>query len=353
MGLSFIISFAKFNTILSGASMRIFPFFYWLIAIYLFYSFTFGLDYSNSKSWVYLIAKVFSTLAIMVSIVEYPDFNRNKLLIIIAYIICIMTIIGHFVFNIRVYGRQGLGFVNPNSMGALSAISLGILWICAKPTKLKWIYYIACVTLFVAVMESGSRTAMLMVLLVMVFKYGINVKLIFSAIIVVASITYIFPRVGIEIIAFDRFLETVESGNASEGRENEREAALVMIKDKPWTGNGLYATVSQESLKISQFGSHNGYLDFLKMLGIPLGGLLILILLLDYLYLLAHSVKYNIPELRTVIFISTGVLLAAFNEAYLWGVNQPVTTIFFLGFGSWAYFYRVDIVNNEYCNLLK
>lgn len=316
----------------------IFPFFIQMIAIFTFYQITFGLFYSNDKSLIYYVAKVVSTLAIIVSIRTYPKINRVYCLTIFVYSIAILTCVGHFVYNISYGGRQGLGFVNPNSAGALAALAFGVQYntFGHKDNKVQTISIICMLELLISALESGSRTAMGIIIIALIIRHGFRLKFMIAALVSIFVIMTVLPQFGVNITAFDRFSETVESGNLSEGRENEREAALVMIKANPITGNGLYATQSTESLKISEYGSHNGYLDFIKMLGIPLGGLLIALLIF-------HGFK-NIYFLRFVrdchikanIFIVLSCFMATINEAYLWGVNQPVSTIFFIAFGNVA-----------------
>lgn len=323
----------------------VFPFFIQMIVIYTVYQFTFGLFYSNDRSWTYYIAKVTSTLALMISIYLYPDFNLKKLPVIFAYIVTGLTFVGHIFFNWVSSGRQALGFVNPNSMGALAALSFGILfYYVPNLSGRKRKFIVLCILLLlISTLESGSRTAMAILIISLFVKYGFKLKLIVVSALGALVILFVIPQMGINISAVERFKTTVESGNISEGRENEREAAIFMIKENPITGSGLYATQSEESLKISQYGSHNGYLDFIKMLGIPLGGLLIILMLY---YSIKYSVKlWNVQNwaAKSYLFIVVSILIATMNEGYLWGVNQPVSTMFFIALGNMAMTsYRVD-----------
>lgn len=345
MGLGVVICMSKVNVLTDAETRKIFPFFYALVVIYVLYQILFGYELSNAKSWTYFVAKIVCTLALIVSFSEFPEFNSKSLLKICASVITGLTIIGHFIFNISANGRQALGFVNPNSMGALAAISLGILVFMPWQLSRKWINYALYGALIIAIMQSGSRNAMIMVIIMLLFKYGLKLGLVFKGLMVVAIVIFMLPKMGIQLTSFDRLTETVQSGNMAEGRENERKAAMVMIKEHPIEGNGLYATQSEESLKISQYGSHNGYLDFCKMLGIPLALILFLFLAIDYFNLLRYSIKTNFNSEKCCMFISTSVLMASMNEAYLWGVNQPVTTFFFVSFGLWAVMARTDYLS--------
>lgn len=344
MGLGLIILLHRFYFIKRSDIYNQFPFLYGMVIIFTIYQFSFGLFESNERSWVYYISKVVSLSIIMISVSEFPRFNRYTLSTFFSYIIVFLTILGHFVLNITLPGaRKTLGFLNPNAMGALAACAFGILLFTynTHTNKLeKWIIPFCIFECLVSVLESGSRTAMIMIIIAIIYKFIKNLKSILIGTITIGCLLWILPHIGIKMVAFDRFAETIESSNFSEGRENERAAALVMIRAKPIEGNGLYAIQNEESLKISEFGSHNGYLDFLKMLGIPLGGLLILILLLTIIRDCQSLYNTEDNYIKANLFIVIGVALASMNEAYLWGVNQPVTTLFLISIANVGFAYH-------------
>lgn len=323
------------DVITSSDCISSFRFMYIFISILLIYQFTFGLIVYNDRSWVYLLSKTISTAIIIISCYLCPEFNTKTLLIVFTYIIVAFTLIGHFVFNISYNNRATLGFLNPNSMGMLAALAFGILLIVFNfESRHRWINVFCMIELLISVLQSGSRNALGIIILAFLFRFGCNLKYLLGIAISFIILISVANELGFETSAFDRFVNTIENKDISEGRENERKAAFVMIKENPITGSGLYATQSEESLKISQYGSHNGYLDFIKMLGIPLGVVLIVCLIYYSLrsiylcrYISDHFVWAN-------CFIVLSVCIASVNEAYMWGVNQPVTTLFFIALAT-------------------
>ena len=90
--------------------------------------------------------------------------------------------------------------------------------------------------------------------------------------------------------------------------------------------NGLIAS---QAMMISELGSHNTYLDWLKWFGIPLGGVLILFLVAATLRLFFHYRKVNDEYKRFHLFIVVSTVIICYFEGFIWGVNEMSNTLFF------------------------
>lgn len=118
----------------------------------------------------------------------------------------------------------------------------------------------------------------------------------------------------------------------SSSREGERKATLIMIAESPILGNGFDVEQSEKAKAVSGLGSHNGYLDIMKMIGIPYS-----IFLFAFMAYYTCSVwrkfhKSACDYDRIHLFVIISVLIAANFESYLWGINQVVTTLLFTSF---------------------
>lgn len=321
-----IVSYAKF--LLLKNTIRRFPFVYWYAIILIGYQFTFGLFFISDKTWTYLVAKILVDFAIIISLSKNSKFYEKEFYPVIGLLTSIFLIFGYLTHNTVFAGRQTLGFWNPNSTGSISAICFGTIFIM-KSMKLRVRYVVAAICLL-GVLLSGSRSAMGIVIISLFIKYGFNYKLIGFSILMLFVVFVLLPAMDIQFIGISRFSDAIVSNDFTSGREIERESTKYMIRESPWFGNGIYSHQDEEASKISVLGSHNAFLDFLKWFGYPIGLFLISIILFYVLQLYTFFRNTNNLDIKAHLFVIVAVLLAANYEAYIWGVNQMITTMFFL-----------------------
>lgn len=295
------------------------------------YQFTFGLMHINPKTWTYLIGKVVTSLAIAISVYKNRHSAEKTLPWLIVLSVPAMAIYGYQFDNEVFDGRNTMGFGNPNSLGAISAIGFGFCHMLESKNFSKFIKVLSLFFAFFALM-SGSRAAILLILVALLVKYGVTCK----NIMIIAAFAYaaviVPPKLGFHPIGMKRFIETTQSNDPfSAGREEERRASIIMIRANPITGNGLYAEQSDEAKRVSELGSHNGYIDLVKMLGIPFGFLLIGYMALCLYRILRYYQKMD-TMLKLHLFVVLACVVSANFESYLWGVNQFVTTLFIISF---------------------
>lgn len=330
LGLGALLLLANAGRVLNRKTIESSSFIYSFVIIFILYQFTFGLFEINEKTGVYLLAKVVGCLMIALSIQKAPSFYLQRLMPILAVITSVLVLIG-FVYNDVVFeGRHTLGFCNPNSVGALAALCAGAMILDSSDhSKKKNAIILLCA---VATLLSGSRTSIGILCLSFVIKYGLNIK--FLTVLLAGMLVWqlILPMTGIFSTGLKRFTESVENMDFSSSREGEREATLIMIRESPILGNGFDVEQSEKAKAVSGLGSHNGYLDIMKMIGVPYS-LLLFTLIAYYTYIIWKKFGNSTCDNdRIHLFIIISVLIAANFESYIWGVNQVVTTLLFTSF---------------------
>lgn len=351
IALGVIIVFANIGTALDPNTAKEYPIFYSFITIMVVYQITFGMSHINAKSWEYFFAKIVILLATPICVMSSFRYFTYRYYHIFAILMTLLLMYGWAFFSTSPDGRFTLGFSNPNSAGSLCAITFSIFISARKYTSID----IICILIvLLGTMITGSRTAMALCLIALIMRYRLNFKTIITAVALGMIILYIIPNFTSGPTAIDRLTQTVEEGNLSKGRELERQAAWVMIDAHPIDGNGLYAENSTEANKISELGSHNGYLDMLKAFGIPLGTLLIVLILFFSIRLFMRFYKSSDETIRIHLFIVISTIPAAMYEEYMIGVNQHTTTLFFISLAVLDYIrsgniteYQLETINEK------
>lgn len=344
LSLGLIIMLRNSSLLLSSQTVRSYRFIYAFVIITIVYQFTFGLSHINEKSWTYLAAKVVSSLCLLCSVIKYPDYYREKLIPLLSILIALFIAIGTRSAEVGLEGRSALGFGNPNDMGGIAALCFGAIFILSK--KIGWKQLVVVFLCFYGALASGSRSAIGIMILGLFMKYGFKIKTVFI-IAFAAGCIFIADTSGIKISGIERFVESVEVRNFDDTRITEREATIMMIRENPFSGNGLYAENRGEAAKISEMGSHNGYLDILKMFGILWGGLLILFLIIELIDIARLFLKEKTAFMRCHIFIAMTVPIASMYEAYMWGVNQMTTTLFLISLAVIDNYTKSKRINGE------
>lgn len=344
MGLGLLIVFVNLSTTFSPNTIKEYPIFYSFIAIMVVYQLTFGMSHINPKTWEYFFAKIVTLLATPICVMSSFRYFTYRYYHIFAILMTILVVYGWTFHGVSAGGRFTLGFGNPNAAGSICAIIFAIFISRHKYNLVD----IACmIVVLLGAVLTGSRTALALCMLALIMRYRLNFKIIIAAGVLGAIILYIIPNFTTGTTGIDRLTQTVEEGNMAKGREMERKAAWVMIDAHPIDGNGLYAENSEEANKISQLGSHNGYLDMLKAFGIPLGSLLIALILIFSLRLFIKFCKSRDDTIRVHLFIVISTIPAAMFEEYMIGVNQHTTTLFFISMAALDYIKAENITDTQ------
>lgn len=290
------------------------------------YQAVFGIYHIHPQTWTYFFSKTIACIALVISVWRNLDFYKKNFLrifIISVFILC-------FYGSIRYpgIGRATWGFGNANSLGMMASLSFGILLNYPILKNRAWIIFE--VLFLCGVLASGSRSAMGIVVLAYIIKYGLSLKMLTILCVTGLVIAICFPYMGLRSIGITRFVDSAVQLDIASGRELEREATLLMIKESPVEGHGLYAGQSEAAKQISKLGSHCGFLDIIKMMGIPIGGILIV-----YMTYIIFKIFFRFRgscrhEMRAYLFIACAVYCASFFEGLIWGLNIVPNTLFFL-----------------------
>lgn len=299
------------------------------------YQFTLGLPYLNMKSITYLTAKVVCDFMFIISITKNAEFYERKFYLYLPILAVCLIGIGLFIGGVDIHShRQTYGFGNSNAMCSIAALSAGCIFIQnQRLNKWHWIAIAICVY---GVLMGGSRTSMVILIFGFIFKYGLRIKTLFIVGAMFLSVS-LMDNMGMKFSGIERLTSTVQSGDYVDDRRSERKATIMMIEKNPIIGNGLYADNTGAAKKVSQLGSHNGYLDLIKFMGVLFGGFSIIILFVHVWRILKEFYSSKNLYIRTHLYIVISVLASAMYEAYIWGVNQMTNSFLFVSLAFLGY----------------
>lgn len=123
---------------------------------------------------------------------------------------------------------------------------------------------------------------------------------------------------------------------------------MLMINENPILGWGFKTGIQGSAAKISQMGSHNGYLDIIKAIGYPYA-ILLLGGVMTIFFRMKEVVKSKCPFVRFHLFVVISILLAALYESYIIGVNQIMTNLLFVSIAVLQYhsYYKIGDEREE------
>ena len=302
---------------------------YALSAIYLIYEFFVGNDTISSQTLLYLAAKVTSFMIIVVGVASNYEFYRDKMLFPLAVWMTFFLLYGLLTGGFVGGGesRLYLGYANPNTTSHMGATIIGLVMFSGEKRRKMLRWFMIAVGLY-ALFGGGSRSGMLLMAFFLIFKYGFKMKIVVPVVLGYILISVLLPAIGLETTGIERIQGTL-TGNEGLNRDYEREAAMVMIEEKPWTGWGFGAKNVGRAASISEMGSHNGYLETIKYMGYPMGGLWLTIAVLATISvsftLLRKKIRHNFHLANAV-----ATLALAMFEGYFVGVHEFATNYFFV-----------------------
>lgn len=324
IGLFFILT----GEVFKGNAVKTFLPLYVLAGIYLLYEFTLGVPYIDSRSLTYVVAKITTFAIIITSVNNNYAFYETKGLRHLALFMCFFVVYGLATGGLAEAstGRSEMGFTNSNTASGMGAFILGIVLFLTK--KWNWKTFLFAGIGLYAILAGGSRAGMLVAAIIIFIRYGISFKVIMvSSILVVVSL-FVLPAMGLETVGVERMMATVK-GVEGTNRDIEREACLIMIHERPLTGWGFEAQNQGEASLLSALGSHNGYMETLKFMGIPMGGLWIAVYLwtVGRLYLGYRKFKIESDVYLAMLIAFTA---NAYYEGLFVGVHEFATNLIFV-----------------------
>lgn len=311
---------------------------YILMAIYIIYEFTIGSTYISERNLIYLVSKI-ATFGIIISGITYGEtFYKEKGVIILvacmAFFLCYGIISGDNAV-ISGTGRIRAGYTNENTTGTMGALTVGMLLFYMRDRKWNALYGLFLIVGCYGVFAGASRAGFLMLFLMIILRFGLNVKTALFIIIVGSVGVYLLPSFGLETVGLQRMIDTY-NGVEGSNREPERLAAEWMIAQKPWVGWGFEVRNVGFALSLSKLSSHNGYLEIIKQMGIPFAVLYFLTIAVTLLRCWLAKNKYH-EHMGMYLALALMLLVKANYESLFIGVHEYETNVFFFALGMSSY----------------
>jgi len=310
-------------------TLKKFSWMYFLMVLYIVFQLFISPQKFEPYGLLYVISKIATFLIIITSISSDCDFYEQKLPVILAYVIAFFIILGSITGGFQSgEGRHDLGFSNSNTTGSWGAIMVGCVLFHTQTNKWNWKSYLCVLVGAFAILASGSRASLLMIALLIFFRYGVSYKTVIFGFLFLVFAFYILPFIGLDPIGIDRVVGTVD-GTVDMDRERNREAAIWMIQQKSLTGWGFGAKNQGFALSLSELGSHNGYLETCKYMGIPASVFWFLAVVVSTLSYLKTKRQYKI---QMDLYFSLVLILFAKSmyESLFVGIHEFETNVFFV-----------------------
>lgn len=309
-----------------------------LMAIYILYEFSIGAAYLDEKTLLYLVAKI-ATFGIIISGIIYgEEFYRDKAVIILvsfmAFFLCYGIITGENVV-MGGGGRIRAGYTNENTTGAMGALISGMLLFYMRNRKWNAFYVLLLIIGCYGIFAGASRAGFLMLFLMVILRFGLNIKTALFIVSVALIGIYLLPSLGLDTVGMQRLIDTY-NGVEGSNREPERQAAEWMIAQKPWTGWGFEAENQGLAATITMLGPHNGYLEIVKQMGIPCTVLYFLSIAVTLLRCWLAKNKYH-EHMGMYLALALMLLVKANYESLFIGVHEYETNVFFFALGMSSY----------------
>ena len=323
------------NIILSGPAYQRFYLFYSINFLNLVYFLFFNIA---TESALYLFSKIAISNLIMLGIVYNYTYYKNWFIKYFKYAMFIMVLLGKLFGTVELSSeaqRLSVGF-NPNDvgvfgmLGVLSIIVLDKVWHKKKINIILFLFF-AIITLL-----SGSKAALLGMVLGIFFTYGFNYRIFFVAFFLMIA-AYFSSNLGY-VTSLDR-LNSNE--RAFETRDEVYSNGIKTIQEHVFLGHGLDKynwtnPIYWDSPDLA-LGPHNTYLAVTIMYGIFFGFVFIIFILKFAIKTFKKSFKSDDYFIRFCCYIILIFLVNGFFETLIVGVNEFVTLLFWFAIGCVGY----------------
>jgi len=288
-------------------------------------------DYEAIK---FMIGKGLQFSVISVSIYFNYEYYKDKFLNHIVYLVFGIVVFSFFLDPFIFSGRYSGIIWNPNMLSSFCVTAFSILLLNnEKRTNLD--YFILFSFLLIAI-STGSRLALLAIVLVLLMKYGFSARNIIYAVISLVIALIIIS------INLDTSLNRFVAQSLFNDRTLQYQYAYETFVKKPLFGYGLdkyaYIDISlvPTYLKSTIMASHNGYLAFLTQYGILFGGIILIIIFNKSIQAYSYFRNRNSFE-KIYLFIIIYTLISSLFETYMTGINEFNTILFWFSLAILSY----------------
>lgn len=336
MGLGIVLFFGYYKLLFKPENKKAFAIFYFIVFLNLLYLIVFTY---NTESVLYIAAKFSTANLIALGLISNYKFYREIFIKYFTYFIVFLLLVGYFFSGITSaeagVQRLSLGF-NPNDIGLFGGLGvLSIMFFNNKwySNKKDILLLIFC---FLFTLFSGSKAALLNVMVGIVFLYGFKPKLFLSAILFFIIVAVI-PKFGY-VTGIDRF----DSKNTFSSRDQSTEAGLLTFKDAIMEGHGLdkygWTNPMYWDNPRTALGPHSTYLAVGIMYGALFGSIFIFIILSILIKAIKLNFKHSDVFARFCSLLIVLSIVNGFFETLIVGVNEFITVIFWFAVGVVLYY---------------
>ena len=299
-----------------------------LLYFFLFHSFS---DYDAIK---YLMARGVQFSIVSFSIYYNYEYYKNKFFFHLVYLLFGIVIFGLIINPSLFLGRYSGIIWNPNMLSSLVVIGFSIHLLNYKK-RTNFDYFIL-VTFFILAFATGSRGALVGIIMVLFINYGFTLR----------NMLYGFLALAFSLVVLSLNLETSINRFAEQSMFNDRiiqfEYAYLSVKERLISGYGLdkYSYIDKslvpKYLKDKIIGAHNGYLAIITQYGIIFGSV-ILFLIFRKSFLSYTYFKNKRSFERVYLFIILYTLIASIYESLMTGINEFHTILFWFSLAILSY----------------
>ncbi|MGC6470825.1 MAG: O-antigen ligase family protein [Flavobacteriales bacterium] len=314
-----------------------FSLFYWINLINLIYFI--ALDFGDIESFKYLIARFVQFSLFSFSILLLKDNFVSHLITFLKYL-CFLSLFLSFIIDTPGISTRYMGiFFNPNEFSILMVTGFAIFLFDEKKI---FINYLALILFLLAIILSGSRSAILGIVLSLIVYFNHHgLKNIFN-LFFICGFTIVFTYFTGDYNAITRIFNEDLFSN----RIYEYLYAIETLMQKPVFGYGLknYAYIDTSLISFDDvqidFGAHNGYLSLLVQYGLFFGFIYLIILLYNLIRIFLSDKKIfgeNILHTKFLVFILIYSLVNGMFENNFVGINFFQSNLFWLVLGYLIY----------------
>ena len=290
-------------------------------------------DYEAIK---FLISRGLQFSIISVSIYFNYEYYKDKFLDHIVYLVFGIVVLS-FLVDPYIFSGRYMGITwNENMLAAFTITAFSILLL--KNNKRTNLDYIILLSLLIISLSTGSRLVLIAIGLVFLMKYGFSSRNIFYTVLSLVTTLIIISY------NLDTSLNRFVSQSLFNDRVFQYQYAYETLLKKPFLGYGLdkYAYIDLSLVPAYVFqtnsviGAHNGYLAFLTQYGILFGGVVIFIIFKLSFQIYSYF-RNSIGYERIYIFIIIYTLIASLFEAFMTGINDFNTILFWFSLAFLSY----------------
>jgi len=299
-----------------------------LVYFLLFHSIS---DYEAIK---YILARGVQFSIISISIYFNYEYYKDRFLHHIVYLIFGIVLVGFFLDPFLFSGRYSGIIWNPNMLSGFTVTAFAILFL--NNNKRTNIDSFILFSLLITTLATGSRGALVAIVLVLLLKYGFSLRNIIYGVFSLVIIVIILS------INLDTSLNRFAEQSLFNDRTLQYHYAYETLMKKPLFGYGLdkyaYIDISlvPTYLKGAIMGAHNGYLALLTQYGILFGGIVLFIIFrksLQVYFIFNNKKGFE----RVYFFIVIYTLIASVFETYFTGINEFNTILFWFSLAILSY----------------